>query len=365
MKISKTFLPLILLVCIGFKSSDNLSFKVVIDDDYNAMFIRHEGWTGGDVANTVSLTDSSTLWLFGDSWIGLVKKGRHYDAKLISNSVAIQYGKAADGGKIKFYYKTVGGKPEPLFVPSDGIGVYWLTRGGVMTKKGLYLIACQIVQKDTSFMGFESIGTTVLAVDNPSDEPTQWRAKEVKIPFFVHTDEREIDFGVPSFIKDGYIYIYGIELLFKENERYMLLARVPEAALLNFDSWEFYSKNQWVKDFRKAERLCDHFGAEFSVSFHQFLNKYVTVYTELGNSEKIILRTANNPEGPWSEQKVIYSVPEVGWSKNYFCYAGRAHNELSGANDLLVSYVCNSSNFWEMASDARIYRPKFIRVKFE
>ena len=82
-------------------------------------------------------------------------------------------------------------------------------------------------------------------------------------------------------------------------------------------------------------------------------------------SDKILLRTAPNPEGPWSEQIEIYQTPETGWSKKYFCYAGRAHIELSGLNDLLVSYVCNSIDFSEMASDTRIYKPKFIRVKFE
>jgi len=29
-----------------------------------------------------------------------------------------------------------------------------------------------------------------------------------------------------------------------------------------------------------------------------------------------------------------------------------------------VSYVCNSTDFWKMAADARIYRPKFIRIEF-
>jgi hypothetical protein len=82
-------------------------------------------------------------------------------------------------------------------------------------------------------------------------------------------------------------------------------------------------------------------------------------------SEKILLRTSENPEGPWSEQIEVYSAPETLWSKNYICYAGRSHIELSGSNDLLISYVCNSWDFWEMAADARIYRPRFIRIEFE
>jgi hypothetical protein len=365
-RIKKIFLPAILLVCLAFKGSEELKFNVINDNEYNSLFTRYKGWTGGDIAHTVPLTDSITLWLFGDSWIGHIKKNSHSGSKMISNSVAIQYGKSANEKNLKFYYKTIDGKPSPLFAPANGEGQFWLTRGGIKTGNGLYLIASQIVKTDDkSVFAFKSIGNSVLAVGNPFDEPTKWRVEVTKIPFFLSNEDTEIDFGFPEFIKDSYIYIYGVELRKKENERYMLLARVHENLFLNFSSWEFYSHGFWENDFRKAERLCNNFGAEYSVSFHPFLNRYITVYTEHGMSEKIMLRTAVNPEGPWSEQIEIYRAPEAGWSKNYFCYAGRAHFELSGPKDLLVSYICNSFDFAEMVSDARIYRPKFVRIKFE
>jgi hypothetical protein len=155
----KIFLPVILLVCFGFTGSEDIRFNIAIDNEYNALFTRNKGWTGGDIAQTVSLTDSLTLWLFGDSWIGDLKNNTH--------------------------------------------------------------------------------------------------------------------------------------------------------------------------------------------------------------SGSAMIRTAFSPEGPWSEQTEIYRAPETGWSKNYFCYAGRAHIDLSGSDDLLVSYICNSFHFAEMVSDTRIYRPKFIRIKFE
>ncbi len=82
-------------------------------------------------------------------------------------------------------------------------------------------------------------------------------------------------------------------------------------------------------------------------------------------SDKIMLRTAVSPEGPWSPPEVIYRTPETAWDKSYFCYAAKGHPELSGEKDLLVSYVCNSTDFFKMAADARIYRPKFIRIEFD
>ena len=60
-----------------------------------------------------------------------------------------------------------------------------------------------------------------------------------------------------------------------------------------------------------------------------------------------------------------YKCPEMDWNSHYFCYAAKGHPELSLHKDeLLVSYVCNADDFWKMAADPRIYRPKFIKVKF-
>ena len=67
----------------------------------------------------------------------------------------------------------------------------------------------------------------------------------------------------------------------------------------------------------------------------------------------------------WSAPRIVFRTPEMSWDKSYFCYAAKAHPELSRQEDeLLVSYVCNADNFWKMAADARIYRPQFLRLKF-
>jgi hypothetical protein len=77
------------------------------------------------------------------------------------------------------------------------------------------------------------------------------------------------------------------------------------------------------------------------------------------------MRSAPAPEGPWSQPQLLYKVREMDWDKDYFCYAAKGHPELSKREDeLLVSYVCNSYDFWKMAADTRIYRPRFIRVRF-
>ncbi|MFH0760321.1 MAG: DUF4185 domain-containing protein [Bacteroidota bacterium] len=347
--------------------SGELQIRAESDEAYNALFMRTNGWTGGDVACTVTLSDSLTLWLFGDSWIGPVVGNRHQDAAMINNAVAFQHGKAVTPDKLEFYFGQSGGRPASLFLPPDGRGFFWLTGGGILTRNGLFLFATQIVKidGDSSVFGFEGAGNYIFSIRNPMEEPFRWQTEMVRTPFYdITADGSEISFGAPQFTDKGFVYIYGTCFRKSDINRYMILARVPENDILQFNRWEFYTDGKWQPDFRKAGWLCDRFGAEYSVSWHPGLKKYITIYSELGMSEKIIMRTSARPEGPWSGQQVIYNCPEAAWDKDYFCYAARAHPELSGPDELLVSYVCNSTDFWKMAGDARIYVPKFIRIKF-
>jgi hypothetical protein len=60
----------------------------------------------------------------------------------------------------------------------------------------------------------------------------------------------------------------------------------------------------------------------------------------------------------------VYRCPEMNWSPKVFCYAAKAHPELTSAPDeLLISYAANSWNFWDLFNDARLYWPRFVRVK--
>ena len=101
------------------------------------------------------------------------------------------------------------------------------------------------------------------------------------------------------------------------------------------------------------------------MDFVPSLKRFVLVTTENGLSDKIVARTAVEPWGPWSEARVIYKCPEVGLSPRVFCYAGKARVVPGGAGELLVSHAFNSHDFWEVVRDARLYWPRFVRVRLE
>jgi len=359
----------ILMACASSCSSRQaVDFQVHIDKGYNQVFTRTSGWTGGDIAASVGLSGSRVLWLFGDSWIGPVVAGRHEDAVMIHNAIAIQRGTAPAAGNVTFYYKNKDGRPVAFFSPPDATGKLWLTGGGIHTVDGLFLVAAQVVSKpdDTSVFGFETVANWLIHIKNPQQAPEDWHWRMSKIPFFRRfADGGDISFGAPQFIHNGYFYIYGSALRRETANRYMVLARAPADRLTDFAGWEFFHQGRWLKNCKQPTYLCDHFGAEYSVSYQPLLKKYVAVYSKDGLSAEIHLRTAGKPEGPWSNPVLIYTAPEETWSDDYFCYAAKAHPELSaGDNDLLISYVCNAYDFFKMAADAEIYKPKFIRVSF-
>ena len=61
----------------------------------------------------------------------------------------------------------------------------------------------------------------------------------------------------------------------------------------------------------------------------------------------------------------VFRCPEVDWDPRVFCYAAKGHPELAAAADeLVVTYMANATDFELLESDARLYRPRFLRVTF-
>ena len=161
--------------------------------------------------------------------------------------------------------------------------------------------------------------------------------------------------------------MYGIaeEKINGRLRKFMILARVPENGLADFNQWRFFSGGKWISDFSGSEHLCEDMANEYSVSFLSDDGKYVAVYSQDGLAKNIIARFAPEPWGPWGEPVLFYQCPEAIRRKEIICYAAKGHPAISGAPDeLVVTYVANSTDFYIMAADARLYRPRFLRVKF-
>jgi len=331
---------------------------------YDRLFQQTNGWIGADGDFTVALTNNLTLWLFSDTFIGVVRDGHRVHATMVNNSAAWQHGIDPANARVEFFYgQSPAGKPTALIAPADGKGWFWLF-DGIMAHGKLILFLTQIERTDDkSVFGFRQIGTWLGEVSNPLAPPAQWQVTQIKIPFARFGAGENHSFGSALLATNGFIYIFGTRER-KDAGKMMILARAPDMDLENFAAWQFRTHDGWSTNAEAATDLCDGMASEFSISWVPSLRRYLLICTENGLSEKIIARTAMEPWGPWSSSTTVYRCPEARWDKQIFCYAAKAHPMLSSASDeLIVTYAANSFDFVQVVNDARLYWPRFVRVK--
>jgi len=371
MTIKKNILKLIWLSAILLLAACASQPRVSVDvlPEYDALFDRKDGWTGADGAYTVSLSENRILWLFGDTWYGEIRDGRHENAVIVNNSIAIQRGLSPPEASIRFYAgQSAAGRPPAFFRPADGRGWLWMY-DGIQTATGLYLFLIQLDHSgEQDSFGFKIIGSWLGHVTNPADSPDNWRLSQHRIPWARFSPAGDTLFGSALMRAGPFIYIYGVteELVGGIRNKSMILARVLENRINQFDQWQFFAGGQWTADFDQSSRLCDGMANEYSVSYLAGLKKYIAVYTENGFSRNIVLRSAADPGGPWSEPQKAYACPEMNRGADIFCYAAKGHPDLAPSpGEIIVTYVANSLDFDRIAGDAGLYRPRFLRVRFD
>ncbi len=335
--------------------------------ELDVVFQRESGWTGADGDFSVPLSRDTTLWLFGDTWVGEIKDGRRTNTTLVNNSVALQ----RIGEQPKFFYGSkTNGHPAAFVTPADQRGYFWPFHG-LRTGDGLHLFLEQVENVPGPAGGafnFRMAATWHALVSNPDDPPPAWRIAQVKLPFGEFGPDGDIMWGSWLMRNGDFVYIYGLDSrkVGGKKQSALVAARVAEQHLGEFKEWRFYANGSWQSDPQKLSPLCAGFPTEFSISYLPGVGKFAAVYMEKAISGKIQLRLAATPIGPWGEPSLIYECPEQSWPEKVFCYSAKAHPELAGAADeLIVTYAANSWEFANVMRDARLYWPRFVRVKLD
>ena len=84
---------------------------------------------------------------------------------------------------------------------------------------------------------------------------------------------------------------------------------------------------------------------------------------------KIKIRTATDLTNPWSEERVVYQIPETtkgteDYDPGNFCYSPRecSDNFVLNKNELLFTYDINNMDFSKLKDDIKKYTPKVIKI---
>lgn len=177
-----------------------------------------------------------------------------------------------------------------------------------------------------------------------SDSGVTWtRVKNVKFA-------SRSNFGqVGMFNHDGYVYIIGTVTGRSSKPQ---LARVREEDIENQSEWEFWNGTFWLKDKESlAATLIDDYSGELSFAYLPQWGKWVLLYLNEQRNDQIIMRSADNIIGPWSEPQImtngesfwrpygsfIHPISTKGGDKLYFVMSA-----WNAYNTYLISCKLNS-----------------------
>jgi len=341
-----------------------------------------DGWYGGDGAYSIPLDSRRTLWLFGDTFVACPgwRSDRLDMDVVLGTTLGISTCSRDNEFKIKYYLEHKDGK----FVSSFS-GEEWLwPQDPFIVNNVLYipLIAVAPANQKGEVFNFKVAGHKFVRVrDFSAEDPRAWHYDFVDLTSSLPMEISA--FATTSVVHDGYVYFYPFYVRLKEKPHIFgnILARIPANQIDHpQDAIEYFTRDgRWERTLEpeNIKVVLDAGVSELSVRYHDACRKWVAVYLTVRNKgNQLLYQTADRPEGPWSVPKVLeVRIPELDpqspfYDKGNFCYAGKEHIEFSRDKNLVVTYVCNSSEDMESQTSfirrsLFLYRPVVREAAYE
>lgn len=321
------------------------------------------GWLGGDVAYSIPLSNKSTLWLFGDTFIGQEGASSRAGATMIGNSVAVSTCDEGGNTKLLYDWRREGDMARAVFEPKEAEHRFW-PQDGFEHDGVLYVTLVQIrPTPEGGALGFEAVRSVLARVHNYTEPVAQWR---INLTTLV---EGKVLMGV-SAIKEA---DHALLLTWVDSQNYFVsspavLARVPLNA--THAPEHLSSDNVWRPGFeaKDAHVVFERGMTEMSVRYHESHRLWLAVTHETKfPSRHIVAQTASSLTGPWSHPRVIYSIPEMSpdsplYDADTFCYASKEHVQFENNDSITVTYACNSFKSHKQLENLNIYVPKVVTI---
>jgi hypothetical protein len=225
---------------------------------------------------------------------------------------------------------------------------------------GLLLFLNRLRSTNTG-LGFKSVGWDAVLVQNPADDPPDWRLRKLDAP----ANKLGIQVGFAGVLRHKeYLYAFGSADPDKTHPIYAVRWTVEAAAKGKLMEPEWWAGDQrgWVTE--SCGPLCQPImedgQAEMTIHFDNRAVQFIAVQTVGFGQARVVMRTSPNLSGNWSPMINIFDPPENS-HPNVMIYAGKAHPQLEGA-DLVLTYATNTTKFAEHLSDSEIYYPHFVRL---
>jgi len=150
-------------------------------------------------------------------------------------------------------------------------------------------------------------------------------------------------FGTASLIDNGTLYVYGCQFPDNGADEGCRLGKVDPSSVADRSAWTFYAGGgNWSPNVQDA--IPAFVGSSIvSVSWNNYLKQFVSIYS-LPFSQDVMIRTAPNPEGPWSAEAVAFTAMQPISGNTYDAHA-HSEYDANGGQTIFVSYSRGTGTF--------------------
>jgi len=207
---------------------------------------------------------------------------------------------------------------------------------------------------------FTNLGTSVANWQSLNQQPQRPTISPPVVP--AHPDllfnQNEPPFGSASLISNGMLYVYGCGNPANGLDKSCWLGKVAPANILNRSAWSYYAGNgTWTSQLSQAVPVFVG-DSILSVSWNSYLQQYVAVYSA-SFSQSVMIRTAPNPEGPWSLAIVAFTAMQPSGGGNV--YDAHAHSEYDANGGQIIYVTYSRSTPAPFTSEVRLVSIQLAR----
>jgi len=340
---------------------------ITAPDIYNNIFNGKLGaLNSGDGCLSIPWEDGKSIFVFGDgSIIAKNKKGEVGNTQVFGHTFLVYDSKTGSATTVNRWEDGKPLAPVPA-EPVKGAPKTLLWAGHGIVRDNIFHVYLNRVAKWST---------------KSSDEPG-WQDviyARVQLPDFKVLDTTRIDnatskvqYGYFCYPQEGkYLYIYGSGPG-RGREPYLMRTTYDETAkAISQTAKEYYSNGRWSARPEDATPLNPDIKLSRKFSVFKYKDKYimltnVTVPEGSGPSD-IVTYTADKPEGPWGNKKVIYTTIEPAINRDTHSYNASAHPEFTKNGGMLLVDYCVGPNKRAGAdhiamkkADISVYRPRFF-----
>jgi hypothetical protein len=301
-----------------------------------------------------ALFQGKSVWVFGDTFIA---KADAQDRTLLSDSWSFTTNLNAQSGLSGFQERLDSTGAPTMILPetpaeqafnqahnvnncqAQPCGARWALWPGAIVANpadNSALIFYMVVSAKPGAFNFQAIGSSVVLWQNFQQQPQRPTLNPPIVadhPDLMFT-ETEPGFGSAALISNGILYVYGCGIPSNSLDLGCRLGKADPAKAQDRSAWTFYAGNaNWSSKVSDAIPVFDGGG---SVSWNNYLQRYIAVYSQVF-SQNVVIRTSPNPEGPWSGETLAFVAMQPTTGN---VYDALAHSEYD-ANDgqtIFVSY---------------------------